>query len=235
MAIKGHLANALCATGLVAAVLAVVAPTASATNRVYWTNFQLNGSIAFSNLDGSGSGGSVNVGGASVIWTAGVGIDPAANKVYWANYDPGNTISFANLDESGAGGKLNTSPVTPNKPAGVVVDAARGRIYWADMGDNKIEFANLDGTGGGFLDTGLATVKGPEGVAVDHAAQAPGQLREVGVARQASAPKQGHVVDQPFDWPSPLGHGVIMKHRVSGEIRHGHEISPHARDRLRPV
>ncbi len=44
------------------------------------------------------------------------------------------------------------------------------RVYWANNGDNKISFANLDGTGGGDLSTGSATVDRPKGVAVDPAA-----------------------------------------------------------------
>jgi hypothetical protein len=44
------------------------------------------------------------------------------------------------------------------------------RIYWANTAANTISFAKLDGSGGGDLDTGGATVSDPVGVAVDPAA-----------------------------------------------------------------
>jgi DNA-binding beta-propeller fold protein YncE len=152
---------------LAVASLAVAAPVAQATNRVYWTNF-LSTTIPFANLDGSGTGGNVNPGGAMVNEPAGVALDPATNTVYWANFGA-STINFARLDGTGGGGTLNTAPITPDEPAGLALDAATGKIYWADFGDNKIEFANLNGSGGGVLNTAPAPVNVPEGVAVDDA------------------------------------------------------------------
>jgi DNA-binding beta-propeller fold protein YncE len=58
-------------------------------------------------------------------------------------------------------------------PAGVSAAAATdaNMIYWGDNSAGKISFANLDGTGGGGLvDTAGATVKAPNGVAIDAAA-----------------------------------------------------------------
>ncbi len=161
--------KAFVSTILAAAFIAVAAPDAGATNRLYWTNFAVAQTISFVNLDGSGSGGTVNTTGAPAVTNpAGVGIDPSAGKVYWANLGTG-TISFANLDGSGGGGMLNTSPIGPDEPAGVALDAASGKIYWADRGDDRIEFANLDGSGGGMLSTGSLPPNQPEGVAVDPA------------------------------------------------------------------
>src|SRR5436309_1032098 len=47
--------------------------------------------------------------------------------------------------------------------------SAAGRIYWANYNANKISFANLNGSGGGDLNTGAATVNYPTGVAIDSA------------------------------------------------------------------
>jgi hypothetical protein len=39
------------------------------------------------------------------------------------------------------------------EPDGAAIDSTAGRIYWADFKANKISFANLNGTGGGDLNT----------------------------------------------------------------------------------
>ena len=44
---------------------------------------------------------------------------------------------------------------------------ATGSVYWGNQAGNKISFANLDGTGGGDLATGAATINDPIGVAID--------------------------------------------------------------------
>ena len=48
---------------------------------------------------------------------------------------------------------------------------ARGadRIYWSNYAGNSISYAALDGSGGGTLPTGAATVFGPMGLAIDSA------------------------------------------------------------------
>gem|GEM_PF-504885 len=45
-----------------------------------------------------------------------------------------------------------------------------GRVYWANNTANTISYADLDGSGGGDLDTGAATVESPSGVVIDPAA-----------------------------------------------------------------
>lgn len=45
--------------------------------------------------------------------------------------------------------------------------SASDRIYWGNYTGNSISFANLDGTGGGSLPTGAATVFGPMGLAIE--------------------------------------------------------------------
>ena len=51
----------------------------------------------------------------------------------------------------------------------MAIDSAAGRIYWANWDVNTIGFANLDGSGGGLLNTGEAEIEGPAGLAIDPA------------------------------------------------------------------
>jgi hypothetical protein len=159
----GRVASALIGAAL---LCLSAAPTASANNSVYWTNFGAT-KVSFAGLDGSG-GGDLATTGATVTVPFGTTIDAAAGRIYWANQG-GNKISFAGLDGSG-GGDLATGGATVLGPMGVAVDPAAGRIYWANYIGDKISFARLDGSGGGDLATGSATVSGPMGVAVDPAA-----------------------------------------------------------------
>ena len=151
--------------------------------RIYWANDGTY-TISFANLDGSG-GGDLTTTGATVSAPGGVTVDPAAprgGRIYWANSGVGK-ISLANLDGSG-GGDLNTSGATVNQPFGVAVDPGApggGRIYWANVGGSnlaagRLSFANLDGSGGGDLNTSGATVIQPLGVAVDPAAPGGGRI-----------------------------------------------------------
>src|SRR5215207_973135 len=48
-------------------------------------------------------------------------------------------------------------------PAALAADA----VYWSDYGKHEISFARLDGSGGGDLATGAATLGNPIGVAID--------------------------------------------------------------------
>ena len=55
-----------------------------------------------------------------------------------------------------------------NVPIGPAVDPGSGRIYWGNANpENKISYANLDGSGGADLNTAGATVNNPHGVAID--------------------------------------------------------------------
>jgi len=85
-----------------------------ATNTIYWAN--LNNTISYANLDGSG-GGQLNTSGETVDQPNGVAIDPATNTIYWGN-GGNNTISYANLDGSGGGGTLDTAGATLDNPQG---------------------------------------------------------------------------------------------------------------------
>ena len=141
----------------------------SAAGRVYWIDRDgTEYSIRSANLDGSG-GGILNTTGASVVNPHGLAIYPAAGRIYWANFaDP--FIYFAKLDGSG-GGKLDTTGALVEQPVGLTVYPAQNRIYWAnfDGGEHDIDFANLDGSGGGgTLDLSAATnVDMPRSIAID--------------------------------------------------------------------
>jgi DNA-binding beta-propeller fold protein YncE len=149
-----------------------------AANRIYWTNRAgcPDHAISWMNLDGS-AGGNINIAGAVCDLPVASGIDPRTRRIYWTNWAndvPANSkISFAALDGSG-GGNLSTS-ATVDEPFGVAIDPDTGRIYWPNTAldidpsgaSGTIQFANLDGSGGGMVNVGTAHRNDPSGVAVD--------------------------------------------------------------------
>lgn len=149
---------------------------------MYWMNS--TGTLLRASLDGSGAiSQAINTAGASALGAGGAGglvIDPRTSRIYWTSDDFANPgkISWANLDGSG-GGDLNTTGATVDRPWGIAIDTATNRAYWssyegADGNIGAISWANLDGTGGGDLYTsaspGCSMISGPNGVAIDHAA-----------------------------------------------------------------
>jgi hypothetical protein len=135
-----------------------------------------NGQIVYASLDNTGGGGRLNTG-TTKNHPNGAAVYPAAGKIYWANED-GNSISFANLDGSAPGDLIlepDTTvrgPLTPMVAPGL--GPAPGRIYWANVGADldgdtfdSISYANLNGSGSGDVDPGVATVANPHGVAFD--------------------------------------------------------------------
>ncbi len=103
----------------------------------------------------------------------GTALDPAEGKLYWTNWNT-NSIGVANLDGSGAA-LLNTEGATVAGPSGLAIDPAARRIYWANSESgasalpDTISYANLNGSGGGDLNTTGATVSEPFSVAIDPA------------------------------------------------------------------
>jgi 6-phosphogluconolactonase (cycloisomerase 2 family) len=148
-------------------VLFALAPSASAANRIYWTNGNNFGSLSFANLDGTGAGGNLDTAGSTAGNTRGVAIDVARNKVFWTHSF--GMVSFANLDGTGGGHDLNTTGAAVSTANGVAIDPVAGLVYWTDPGNNKISFARADNTGGGgnLTITGTATVNKPIGLAID--------------------------------------------------------------------
>jgi hypothetical protein len=150
---------------VIAAGLALASvPAAFGADRLYWGNGG-NNTISFTNLDGTGGGGQLNLSGATPGGPRGVAIDTKTGRIYWANQDSA-TISYANLDGTGQGGQLNLTGGTVTKPHGIAVDPAAGLLYWADTG-GTIGYAHLDGSGGGDLNTTGATLDAPYGMTID--------------------------------------------------------------------
>jgi hypothetical protein len=110
------------------------------------------------------------VAGALVLLAA---LAPAAraDRLYWANFDGPEPITYAELGGSAVNPLNIGGASTPEVPFGVAIDPVGGRLYWASSNGGKISYANLDGSGGGDLNTGAATVDLPTGVAVDVAAR----------------------------------------------------------------
>jgi DNA-binding beta-propeller fold protein YncE len=157
------LAAALLALTFVAASLAA---TAGAANRIYWADYDSSNAISFANLDGRGSGGTLNGEGAIATNVNALAIDMGRNRVYWSG---GSRIGYTDLGGAGSA-DLDTGAAPLDSPQGVAVDPSSNRIYWADSGDNKISYASLDGGGGSALNTTGATVDLPIGIAIDPAA-----------------------------------------------------------------
>ena len=155
------------AIALAIASLAVAAPLAHATNRVYWANFG-GATIPFANLDGSGTGGSVNPGTAMINEPAGVALDPATNTVYWANFGA-STINFAKLDGSGGGGTLNTSPITPNQPFGLSLEPPPARSTGRTRATTRSSSRTSTNRWRRGREHHGASPNAPQGVAVDDA------------------------------------------------------------------
>ncbi len=132
-----------------------------ASNKIYWANASdPTHPVAFANLDGTGSGGDLNVTGTTSSNAIGVAISPTNGRIYWANQV--GKINFANLDDSGGGGVLNAGGATMADTQALAIDPTGGKVYWANGGSGGISYANLDNTGGGVnLDTTGATTNFP--------------------------------------------------------------------------
>jgi hypothetical protein len=137
-----------------------LAPTAFASDSIYWTSYTNPGAVRLGDLGGAGAR-NLLTGESS---PEGVAIDPAAGKIYWADTTAGS-IRVANLDGTGAH-DLYTGE---SEPSGVAIDPAAGLIYWADAvsGSGTIRVGNLDGSGARTL---FARESYPVGVAIDPAA-----------------------------------------------------------------
>ncbi|MGH2975192.1 MAG: hypothetical protein ACRDLL_10050 [Solirubrobacterales bacterium] len=150
----------LIAIGLAALVL----PSAvRAADSIYWSD-HLGAKISRANLDGSGGGDDLGIGGVNLAGPSGIAIDPVMDRIYWA--EEIGQISYANLDGTGRG-ILNTAGALVSQPSGIAIDTVLGKLYWANFEGDTISYANLNGTGGGELDTAGATVSAPTGIAID--------------------------------------------------------------------
>jgi hypothetical protein len=139
----------------------------SATGRLYWEESAgPNEGIYSAKLDGTGAE-RISAPGAPIDNPRGLAIDPVTRTIYWANSaeeDPAHaySIAWAKLDGSAAG-TLDTAGAELEEPDQIALDPAAGRIFWGNFkGEEKISYANLDGTGGGGnLETATVTTPGP--------------------------------------------------------------------------
>jgi len=149
-----------CALGLLMCVVAWLAPSAFASDAIYWSSYTSPGAVRFGDLAASGAQDLVS----GESSPEGVAIDLAAGKIYWADAGSG-AIRVANLDGTGAR-DLYTGE---SSPSGVAIDPSAGLIYWANSvsGSGSIRVGNLDGSGARTLFAGESY---PVGVAIDPAA-----------------------------------------------------------------
>ena len=126
-------------------------------DKVYWTNGSFDRKIQRANLDGTGI---EEVATGVDLEDSGLALDVGEDKMYWT--DRGQLVQ-ANLDGTdrkvlamGVGPALDLGPtVHPTPPP--------GKVYWTDFTANKIQRANLDGSGVEIL----VTARAPHGLALD--------------------------------------------------------------------
>ena len=124
-----------------------------ASGKMYWTD-PGTGKIQRANLDGSSQQDLVT----GLTFPQGIALDVDGGKMYWPD---SATIRRANLD----GSSLETLLPNAGNPIGIALDQRSGKMYWTENQTNKIQRANLDGTGvEDLVATGLDT---PWGIALD--------------------------------------------------------------------
>ena len=135
--------------------------------KMYWTDFGTD-KIQRANLDGSGVEDLLTSG---LSGPEGLALHLGAGKMYWTDYGT-EKIQRANLDGSGVE-DLVTSGL--RGPSGLALDTSgaagggggsgAGKMYWTDYGTDKIQRANLDGSG--VEDLVTSGLRVPRGLALD--------------------------------------------------------------------
>ena len=92
----------------------------------------------------------------------GIALDTASGKIYWTEGGTSNKICRANLADGSAAEDLVTGLDTPKQLA---LDIAAGKMYWADDGTEKVQCANMDGSGD--VEDIVVTDDHPDCVALD--------------------------------------------------------------------
>ena len=130
-----------------------------ADEKMYWTDCS-TGTIQRSNIDGTG--------GVEELVTdlgcpRGIVLDAAAGMMYWTEDGWGEAdIQRANLD--GTSAEILVFSEQERSERDIALDTVGGKMYWTDFGSGNIQRANLDGSGGEELASGLS---GPRGIALD--------------------------------------------------------------------
>ncbi len=118
---------------LLAASLALPS-AAEATAKLYWTDV---GSLKIqrSNLDGTNVEDIITT---SLVQPKGIAVDVAGGKLYWAD---AGSVRRSNLDGS------DVEDLVAVFPTDIALDVDAGKMYWTEMVGDKIQRANLDGSG----------------------------------------------------------------------------------------
>jgi len=128
--------------------------TVAKAQKMYWTDSGTD-KIQRANLDGSDPEELITTG---LSTPDGIALDAAASKMYWT--DSGK-IQRANL----AGFGTEQLITGLSSPMGIALDVDGGKMYWTDQGTDKIQRANMDGSGvEDLVTTGLNR---PQGIALD--------------------------------------------------------------------
>lgn len=150
---------------LLAAVALMIATAtgASASDSIFWTNYNGSGSVSAANLDGSGGGRDLFVGptsrGGTVNALAGLVLDPANGWIYWTNSNSKVTRGSIDGCDPSATCASDLYPLAVGgppvgTPGGPAIDVAHGLMYWINI-DGTLVKASLDGSGA--VNTTLST------------------------------------------------------------------------------
>ncbi len=127
--------------------------------KMYWTDIAA-GKIQRANLDGSGLEDLVIQ--PAVQSPVDIALDLVGNKFYWTESTPADfMILRADLD----GNNVEFLVTGLISPSGIALDVPGGKIYWTDLGSDKIQRANLNGSG--VEDLVTTSIFEPVGIALD--------------------------------------------------------------------
>jgi DNA-binding beta-propeller fold protein YncE len=120
--------------------------------QLYWTEAD-SGCIKRSNLDGTGVTELIT----NLDFPFGICIDAVHGEIYWAGGSNGNgVIQRANLNGSQVETLVSSGL---GCPSAIVLDQVHNKILWSDFNKQRLQRANLDGTGVENILTGLGFPK----------------------------------------------------------------------------
>ncbi|MHC4133225.1 MAG: DUF5050 domain-containing protein, partial [Planctomycetota bacterium] len=105
--------------------------------KIYWTETSHSKKIKRADLDGLNVEELITTG---LVSPRSIVLNSNSDKMYWAD---NNKICLASLD----GNDVEDLIVDLSYPRGLALDLNNEKIYWSDYGTDKIQRANLDGTG----------------------------------------------------------------------------------------
>ena len=86
-------------------------------------------------------------------------------KIYWTDEAVNNHIARSNPEGTGFEVLVTIFPAGhDNSPTGIALDTAGGKMYWADIETDKIQRANLNGSG---IEDVTTAVTDPDALALD--------------------------------------------------------------------